>query len=106
MVKNTERKKVRKSVKRVEKTYVNRSCMLTGPVDCGKLLWKRLWRMWKTVSFQQEFGLLDLGAGLWKSVYTGLHKTDYKVVTETLRYRNATGLYLRKRAEKLDSYQK
>ena len=63
MVKNTEREKVGKSVKQVEKTYVNRPCMLTGPVDCGKPLWKRLWRMWKTVSFQQVFGLVAMGAG-------------------------------------------
>jgi hypothetical protein len=70
LVKNTKVKKVGKRHNGVEGTYVNRFCISTAAVDCGKLLWKRLWRMWKTRSFQQVFGLLaPLGQAVEKSAY-------------------------------------
>jgi hypothetical protein len=55
VVKTTDCEKVGKSEKKVDSDYVNRFCISTGPVCCGKLLWKSLWRMLKTMSFQQLF---------------------------------------------------
>lgn len=37
---------------------------------CGKLLWKKLWRMWKTIAFQQVFGLFSLFHRCGKMVAT------------------------------------
>jgi hypothetical protein len=56
VVKTTGGEKVEKTVKYVETDYVNQLCISTTPVNCGKLLWKRLCTMWKTGSFQQVFG--------------------------------------------------
>ena len=55
VVKKTRVKKVGKRGKDVESDYVNRKCIISPPPDCGKPLWKSLWRMWKTSSFQQLF---------------------------------------------------
>ena len=57
VVKNTGGEKVGKTEKNVESDYVNQLCISTGVKNCGKLLWKSLWRMWKTKGFQQVFGL-------------------------------------------------
>ena len=60
VVKNTESEKVGKTEKKVESDYVKRKCIFTAAVDCGKPLWKTLWTMWKTRSFQQVFGLFPV----------------------------------------------
>ena len=70
---NTEGEKVGKMGKRVDSDYVKRFCISTGVVDCGKLLWKRLWRMWKTMSFQQVFGPFPKSQG-------AVDKCVYRVV--------------------------
>jgi len=43
----------------VEADYVNPQYLRTAGDSCGKLLWKNMWRMWKSMSFQQVFGLLS-----------------------------------------------
>ena len=70
VVKNTICEKVRNLQNNVETDYVKHGCISTGVVNCGKLLWKSLWRMWKTSSFQQVFGLLrPVGTAVEKSAY-------------------------------------
>ena len=39
----------------VEADYVNTHPLLTAGDNCGKLLWKTMWIMWKSMSFQQVF---------------------------------------------------
>ena len=39
----------------VEIFYVNLQCISSFSHPCGKPLWKTLWRMWKSMSFQQVF---------------------------------------------------
>ena len=39
----------------VEADYVNTQHLLTAVDNCGKLLWKTMWIMWKSMSFQQVF---------------------------------------------------
>ena len=39
----------------VEADYVNTQHLLTPGDNCGKLLWKTMWIMWKSMSFQQVF---------------------------------------------------
>ena len=39
----------------VEAHYVNTQPLLTPGDNCGKLLWKTMWIMWKSMSFQQVF---------------------------------------------------
>ena len=36
--------------------YVNPKALSTPPRPCGKVLWTTMWRMWKSISFQQLFG--------------------------------------------------
>jgi hypothetical protein len=55
VVKTTTREKVGILSNPVGNDYVNWSCIRPGPIPCGKLLWKNLWRMWKTAGFQQVF---------------------------------------------------
>ena len=55
MVKTTIREKMRNCSNRVASFYVNQNCISTIHCACGKPLWKSLWRMWKTQSFQQVF---------------------------------------------------
>lgn len=33
--------------------YVNFNILSTAPLPCGKPLWTTMWRMWKSISFQQ-----------------------------------------------------
>ena len=47
--------KIGKREQFVEIDYVNPGCISTAPFPCGKVLWKNMWRMWKSVSFQQLF---------------------------------------------------
>ena len=61
VVKTTRVEKVRILSFLVTSVYVNQKCIHSGAHTCGKLLWKTLWRVWKTVSFQQLFPLLALG---------------------------------------------
>jgi len=58
VVKNTTREKVGSGSKNVGYFYVNFSGCPHPPPGCGKLLWRKLWRMWKTLSFQQVFAPL------------------------------------------------
>jgi hypothetical protein len=70
VVKTTDCEKVRKPGDPVESDYVNRFCISTAFPDCGKPLWKNLWRMWKTISFQQVFRCLGpYPQAVEKSVY-------------------------------------
>ena len=55
LVKTTTCEKVGKREKCVESFYVNQKCFSTFHNTCGKPLWKRLWRMWKTMGYQQIF---------------------------------------------------
>ena len=55
VVKTTTCEKVGKSAKGVAYFYVNQKWISTFHSACGKPLWKRLWRMWKTMSYQQIF---------------------------------------------------
>ena len=55
MVIITTCEKMGKMLKAVASFYVNQNCISPQPVRCGKLLWKSLWRMWKTIGFQQVF---------------------------------------------------
>ena len=36
--------------------YVNFNILSTALLPCGKPLWTTMWRMWKTISFQQLLG--------------------------------------------------
>jgi len=58
VVKNTTREKVGSGSKNVGYFYVNSSDCPHPLRGCGKPLWRKLWRMWKTMSFQQVFALL------------------------------------------------
>jgi len=55
VVKITAVEKIGKPVLYVENNYVNFGCISTPSFFCGKPLWKNMWRMWKSVSFQQVF---------------------------------------------------
>lgn len=70
MVKSTTRGKVGNPSKRVGSFYVNQNCISTACPACGKPLWKNLWRLWKTLSYQQDFLLFSFFAFLVeKSAY-------------------------------------
>ncbi len=55
MVKTTTGPKVGRPPERAPFFYVNRKQISTAPPSWGKGLWKNLWKMWKTQSFQQVF---------------------------------------------------
>ena len=61
VVKTTGGEKVTILSQSVASFYVNQPCISTTPAACGKLLWKNLLRMWKTMSFQQVFPFLVPG---------------------------------------------
>lgn len=70
VVKITRGEKVGKLSKTVASFYVNLGCISTTGPGCGKPLWKNLWRVWKTLSFQQVFRLFPLlPPPVEKSVY-------------------------------------
>ena len=70
MVKSTTRPKVGNPSKADESFYVNQNCISTACPACGKPLWKNLWRLWKTLSYQQDFLLFSFFAFLVeKSAY-------------------------------------
>ena len=43
------------------KRMMYNSAFSTGVGSCGQLLWRSVWRMWKTMSFQQLLALLPCG---------------------------------------------
>ena len=43
---------------------------------CGNLLWIKLWRMWKSVSFQQLFLLFTELSTLWINLYSPMYRTS------------------------------
>ena len=53
--KNYDSGKSRKSRKAVPSDYVNSVSFSTVPPACGKPLWKTLWKVWKTLRYQQVF---------------------------------------------------
>ena len=90
MVKNTRVEKVGNPTKAVASFYVKPDRISTPLPRCGKLLWKNLWRMWKTIGFQQVFRLSVQELPLWINLHNGLHNIGYKAVTTMLRYRRPT----------------
>ena len=63
MVKITTGEKIGNLFLFVENYYVNQTHLFHTPAGCGKPLWKKLWRMWKSVSFQQLFRFLKIPSG-------------------------------------------
>jgi hypothetical protein len=55
VVKITTAEKVGNPSKPVASFYVNQKTNIHNLPSCGKLLWKNLWTMWKTIGFQQVF---------------------------------------------------
>ena len=53
--------------------YVNSMTFSTAAPACGKLLWKTLWIMWKTMSYQQIFPLFASSNSGEKSALEGFH---------------------------------
>ena len=51
----TTREKVGKTTKAVAIVLCQSTAPFHSPLPCGKLLWKNLLRMWKSMSFQQVF---------------------------------------------------
>ena len=92
--------------KGVASFYVNQNRIFHTLLPCGKLLWKNLWRMWKTIGFQQVFRFLPSGGRVWKSLHIGLHNIGYKAVTAMLRHRRAEDLSIRKSAKLFASLEK
>ena len=71
--KTTAGEKVEILSKAVGSFYGKQFCIHTLVPTCGKVLWKSLWRMWKTPCFQQVFSTLAFSGPLWKSLYRPLH---------------------------------
>ena len=106
MVKSTTRGKVGNLSKGVESFYVNQNCISTARPACGKPLWKNLWRLWKTMSYQQEFLLfpfcpLLVEKSAYIHVYSLSRRNRGRVTSPSAgsRYRKNTG-------KKLSSCQK
>ena len=53
LVKLPSREKIRTGSNDVILYYVNFNTLSTAPLPCGKPLWTTMWRMWKSISFQQ-----------------------------------------------------
>lgn len=53
--------------------YVNRKLHIHSPAACGIRLWKNLWRMWKSASFQQVFPAFTTGLSPDGSLHILLH---------------------------------
>ena len=66
-----------------------------GCGECGKL-----------PVFNRYLACCPYARRLWKSLHTGLHKTDYKQVTEALRRRPEPEEPVRIETKKLEDYQK
>ena len=64
VVKTTTVEKIGKLSRGRCRRYVNFLCISTFSTPCGKLLWKNLWRLWKTGSYQQVFPLISPGGRL------------------------------------------
>ena len=77
IVKNTILKKVRSPDKAPPSDYVNHLWTSTGFPPCGKLLWKNLWRMWKTASYQQVFCCFKISLTPVEKLHAGLHNTVF-----------------------------
>jgi hypothetical protein len=58
------RENMAKPSKPVREDYVNQTELSTIHTACGKPLWKTLWRMWKTMSYQQVFRLFGFSTQL------------------------------------------
>ena len=101
VVKSTACEKVGNPAKAVEAFYVNRKCISTPIPTCGKLLWRTLWRMWKTASYQQVFRLFPNPASpVEKSAYPFAYpfrRLQKSRVTSPL----SPGLFLSKAFEKV-----
>ena len=102
----TTREKVGKMLKAVASFYVNQKCISTTHARCGKLLWKSLWRMWKTLGYQQVFRTFGFSRSMWRSPHTGLHNSGYNPVTGALRHRIYPAFTARIRVKKFSSLKK
>ena len=70
VVKITGVEKVGKVSMGVAYDFVNRGIRGWNGRDCGKLLWRNLWRLWKSIGFQQVFrGFEREGAGVEKCAF-------------------------------------
>ena len=67
--------------------YVNRSWISTACFACGKPLWKSLWRMWKTPSYQQVFRCLEKRPQPVEKLHTALHNGPETWIMSMLRHR-------------------
>ena len=73
MVKFTACEKVGKASNQICIFYVNPPCISPTECSCGKPLWKNLWRMWKTHSYQQYSQRSPQPDSLWKTMYTPMN---------------------------------
>jgi hypothetical protein len=53
---------------------------------CGKPLWKKLWKVWKSQGFQQVFCLFDPRDTRVENASYGLHNSSYKTLQIMLRH--------------------
>ena len=106
MVKTTIREKMRNCSNRVASFYVNQNCISTIHCACGKPLWKSLWRMWKTQSFQQVFCFFGFPLLLVENMHIRLHNWGLRCGTVMLRRRRKANPWQKKGAKKFTKCKK
>ena len=73
---------------------------------CGKLLWKNLWRMWKSMSFQQVFLILFQAPPPVDNFPFFPHKDSPLQPISMLRYRRFGAVFPQNPVKKLGSLRK
>ena len=106
MVKTTIREKVGNCPDRVVSFYVNQNWISTTHCACGKPLWKNLWRMWKTQSFQQVFCPFGFPPLLVETMHIRLHNLWFGCGTVMLRRRREANPWQKKGAKKFTKCKK